>query len=325
MATFLGSAAVGAVALTVALLHQSLGQAAQGLLLVVPVVATAVLGGRRPGQVVAALATLMFLLILPPAGSFHLRFADDAVALVVFMAVAFAVGGLVAVRVEVLGQLERHRAALLRSVSHDLRSPLTAMSAAVSELQDATPYSPQQRQRLLSLVGDEADRLDRLVGNLLSLARVEGGGLKPRLQAVDLGELVDVCARRLQRTVPGAEIVLDARAGVPAVHADHTLLEQVVTNLLENAIRHNAPGQPVEVVVRGDSAQVRVMVSDAGPGIAAEELDIVFEPFRSGPTGGASGMGLAICEAVVKAHGGTIAVSESSRGGAAFTVTLPVR
>lgn len=324
-AAVLGTGAVVAVALTLALLAQDLGHAAQALLLVVPVVATAVLGGRRPAQVAAAMATVMYLLILPPAGSLHLHFAEDAVALVVFMAVAFAVGGLVAIRVDVLGQIERQRAALLRSVSHDLRSPLTAISAAASELQGDSPCSFQERQRLLSLIGEEAARLDRLVGNLLSLARVEGGGLAPRLQAVDAGELVDVCARRLRRTVPGADIDVSVPAGLPSLLADHTLMEQALTNLLENALRHNAPGEPVEVSVQGDREEVRFVVSDAGSGIAPEDVDAIFVPFRSGPTGGGSGIGLAICEAVVKAHGGTIGVSESSRGGAAFTITLPVR
>ena len=322
-AAIVGGSAVVAVAVVLALLENRLGHASQALLLVVPVVAAAVLGGRHPARFAAVLATLMFLLILPPAGSLRLRFADDVVALVVFMLVALTVGGLVAVRVDVLGQLERQRAALLRSVSHDLRTPLTAISAGISELQDDTMHGPEARRRMLSLVADEADRLDRLVGDLLSLARLEGG-VAPRRRPVDVGELAQRCVRRIERRTPGAVIVVSVGPNRAVVRGDDTLLEQLLTNLLENGLRHSAPGDPVEVRVESWGGAVRLTVSDSGPGVAPEDVDAIFEPFRSGPTAGAGGLGLAICEAVARAHGGTIGVSESPRGGAAFTVVIPI-
>src|SRR5262249_27771116 len=159
-------------------------------LLVVPVVATAIMGGRRPAELVAGVATLMFTLVLPPVGSLRLRFTEDVVALIVFSAVAFTIGGVVARRVETFNRLEQQRAALLRSVSHDLRTPLAAIRAAVSELKTESLYDEAARMHLLEHVGDEAERLDRLVANLLSLARIEGGGLTPHRQSVDVAELV---------------------------------------------------------------------------------------------------------------------------------------
>jgi two-component system sensor histidine kinase KdpD len=230
----------------------------------------------------------------------------------------------VAHRIEALDQLEKQRAALLRSVSHDLRTPLSAIRASVSELEDGSMYDDATRTRLLYLVGEEADRLDRLVANLLSLARIEGGGLTPRRVAVDLPELVRLCTHRLDRVLGDTEVRVDAPSDLPTVFADHTLLEQVVTNLLENAARHSPLGTPIIVELRAVRKTVELAVIDHGVGVTAEDSRLIFEPFRSGTQGGASGIGLAICKAVVEVHGGTIGVHETPGGGATFTVRLPI-
>ncbi len=311
-----------AVATLLLVLHDRLSHAPQALLLVVPVVCTAVFGGRHPGYVTAALATLMFLLVLPPSGSLRLSFTEDLVALVVFMLVAFAIASLVAVRVDVLGQIERQRAVLLRSVSHDLRTPLAAITAGVSELRDERWHGPQSRQRLLAVVAGQAEHLDRLVGDLFSLTRLEGG-VTPERRPVDIAALVRDCARRAEPRHVGAVITVDAEDGLPSVQGDRTLLEQLVTNLLDNALRHSPAGAPVNITARREASVLRLSVSDAGPGVAPEDAKALFEPFRSGTNAGGGGLGLAICQAVAEAHGGTIDVRESPRGGAAFTVTLP--
>jgi K+-sensing histidine kinase KdpD len=324
-AALLGSLAALAVAAGVARFGDDLGHAAQGLSLVVPVMATAVVGGRRPAQFVAALATLLFTLILPPLGTLHVRFAEDVVALVVFFLVAFAVGGLVAHRIEALSEIQEQRAALLRSVSHDLRTPLAAIGAAVSELQTVGLHPPDVQARLLELVGEEAERLDRLVANLLSLARIEGGGLEPRRQAVDLEELVQLASGRLAHALDGVEVRVDASPDLPLVLGDQLLLEQVVTNLLDNASRHTPKGSPIDVVIRRAGRSLRMVVVDHGPGVAEEDTERIFEPFHSGPMAGNGGVGLAICRSVLEAHGGTITVGAFPGGGAAFTVALPCR
>ena len=323
-AAAVGGALVVVLAVVVGALEDTIGHAAQALVLVVPVMLTAVLGGRRPAWIVASIATVTFVLVLPPVGKLRINVAEDAVALVVFFVVAFTVGGLVAHRVEVLGRVERQRAALLRSVSHDLRSPLAAISTAASELQEDQSLGTSEQRNMLDLVAGEAERLDRLVANLLSLARIEADGLHPRRQAVDLAELVQVCAARLDRLLTATGVTIDAEPGLPLVLADYTLLEQMVTNLLENAVRHSPAGAPIEISVQARDRTVELVVADAGPGIRREDIDTIFEPFRSGSTAGRSGIGLAICRAVSEAHGGTIAVSDSDRGGAALTVVLPI-
>jgi K+-sensing histidine kinase KdpD len=324
-AAALGAVAVGVFSIIIAVSGEHLGRPAQALLLVVPVVTTAVLGGRRPAQLSAGLATLAFSLVLPPRGSPKVHLADDLVALVVFSIVAFAVGTLVAHRIDALERIERQRSALLRSVSHDLRTPLAAITTAAEELRSGSSVDPAARDGLLDLVGDEAMRLDRLVGNLLSLARVEAGALVPRRQAVDIGELVAESTRRLGRLHARHAIVVTLEEGLPFVQADYTLLEQVVTNLLENALRHSPAGSPVEVRASTGPDGLQLTVTDAGPGVPDEERAEIFEPFRTGATGGVGGIGLAICKAVAEAHGGTITVGGPPDGGAEFTVTLPLR
>jgi K+-sensing histidine kinase KdpD len=160
-AALIGGLGVGLVGLAATLLGDDLDHAAQALFLVVPVTATAVLGGRMPALFAAAFATLLFALMLPPVGTLRVHLTEDVVALIVFSAVAFTISNLVTQRIEALGWLERQRAALLRSVSHDLRTPLATIRAAVSELGEESLHGAQARQRLLDLAGDEAERLDR--------------------------------------------------------------------------------------------------------------------------------------------------------------------
>ena len=321
-AAIAGIAGVGLLGLVMARFRGSLAPATQPLSLVVPVVGTAIIGGRRAAYVVAGAATVLFSLLLPPVGSLRVHLADDFVALVVFSVVAFVIGTLITGRIEVLGRVERQRAVLLRSVSHDLRTPLSTIRAAASEVLEGD-HARETQEKLLGVVGDEAERLDRLVANLLSLSRIEAGALQPRRQPVDLAELVDVATHRLGRLFADRPLTVDIPSGLPLVQADYVQLEQVVTNLLENAARHTPAGSPVVVSGRAHGGGVELAVADAGPGVAPAEADAIFEAFRSGAIAGASGIGLAICKAVVEGHGGTIGVSANPAGGATFTVVLP--
>jgi K+-sensing histidine kinase KdpD len=321
-AVLVGSLAVLVLAVTVGQVGQSTHRPALALTLVVPVIGAALLGGRRPAQVVAALATLSFSLVLPPVGSPKVRVADDLVALVVFSAVAFAIGTLVARRVDALERVDGQRRALLRSVSHDLRTPLSAIRAAASELESGE-HDEATRAELLGLVSSEAERLDRLVGNLLGMARVEAGPSALRLGVVDLGELVDAATDRLARLFGSSPLLVDVASDLPTVRGDHALLDQLVTNLLENAVRHDR-GEGIAVSVDEHAGRLRLRVADHGPGVPPGQELAIFEAFRSGPNPGSDGLGLAMCKAVVEAHGGTIAVEPTPGSGATFVVALPV-
>jgi two-component system sensor histidine kinase KdpD len=324
-ATVAGVAGVAAVGLLLGPFQHELTRATQGLALVVPVVVAAVVGGRWSAYIVAGAATLAFSLLIPPVGSPRVRLEQDLVALIVFSVVAVAVSTVVARRIELLGRVEQQRAALLRSVSHDLRTPLSAIRAGSSELLDGAHHDEETRRRMLQLMSDEAERLDRLVTNLLSMSRIEAGALTPRRQAVDLAELVGFCTRRLSRLFTQVPLAVSIPADLPVIQADHTQLEQVLTNLLENAVRHSPRGSEVRLSATAGSGVVAICVADHGPGVDPSETRAIFEPFRSESTGTTTGIGLAICKAIVEAHGGTISVNAPSGGGANFIVTLPTR
>ena len=339
-------------------------RATPALVLVLPVVVAGVLGGRRAAVVVAlGSAFAFYLAFIPPYWTFNIDFVDDAVALVVFIAVGLAVGTLVAweterrlvaeqratalavlneqyelvqaererlleetTRLAVLEQVDAHRAALLRSVSHDLRTPLAAIKAVASDLRDEPDYDAEMRDELLDLVIAETERLDRIVANLLSMSRIEAGSLQPEKQAVALDELAAACAQRLDRLFARAPVDLEFPEDLPYADADYSQLDQVMANLLENAARHAPAGSKIHV--RGRAAgddRVEFSVEDEGAGIPTEERSRAFEPFQRGANSTGSGVGLAICRAIVDANGGTIAIEDGASGGARVVVALPVR
>ena len=173
------------------------------------------------------------------------------------------------------------------------------------------------------MIGGETERLDRLVANLLDLSRIEAGGLEPRRQPVDLAALVEASVQRLGHLTGDVDLTVDIDEDSTVINADATLIDQLVTNLIENAARHAPPGGRVTVGARRAGAEVTISVGDDGPGVAPEQRSTIFEMFQSvGATAG-SGVGLAICKAISEAHGGTIAVGESAAGGAEFTVRIP--
>jgi two-component system sensor histidine kinase KdpD len=227
-------------------------------------------------------------------------------------------------RLVLLEQIDDQRSALLRSVSHDLRTPLAAIRAVTSDLRAGTSYDDATRDELLDIVGDEAERLDRIVANLLNLSRIEAGALKPDRQAVAVDELVTACVRRLRRLLGKVRLQIDVPAHLPLADADYSQLDQVLTNILENAVRHSPPGSTVRVDARARGGFIEIAVSDEGPGLLPFERHKVLTPFRRGGNS-SSGVGLTICKAIVEAHGGTILVEDAPAGGARFTFTVPVR
>ena len=334
-----GTVLVLLVVATLGPFRDSLPAAVPAVVLVLPVVVAGLIGGRLAAVAVAVEGALALALVFLGAGdALGVSVEEDLAALIVFLVVAVVVGGLVgtvatadrqraaaeAARVVALQELDEARSGLLRSVSHDLRTPLAVIQAVATDLRSGTAYDDSTRDELLGLVGTEAERLDRIVANLLSLSRIEAGTLQPDRQAVDLGELVTSSAERMERVLEGLAVTLDIAPDLPLVPADYSQVDQVVTNLLENAARHSTPGAPIEVTVAERETALVVTVADHGPGIPADRRDEVFEPFRSGGPGSGSGVGLAICRAIVEAHGGTISAGDAPGGGAAVRFSLPL-
>ncbi|MCL4235752.1 MAG: DUF4118 domain-containing protein, partial [Deltaproteobacteria bacterium] len=223
---------------------------------------------------------------------------------------------------------ERLQTTLLASVSHDLRTPLATITGAAAGLADAVDERDETRgRRLAELIRQEAERLERLVGNLLQMTRLESGAVRPNLDWQSIEELVGAAIHRMERELAGRSVVLDVAPRLPLIRADALLIEQVLLNLLDNAVKHTPSGSPIEIEIRRDHDTVCVSVSDRGPGLPAGSEDRIFEKFfRSPAAGGApgAGLGLAIVRGFVAAHGGLVTARNRPEGGATFEVRLPV-
>jgi two-component system sensor histidine kinase KdpD len=337
--------------------------ASPALVFVIAVVIAGLVGGARAAIATAIAAALALnLAFIHPYWTLKVNALDDWVALAVFVVVAVMVGLMVvaqsdrrrtaerreaelrtlyehlkkieaererlaeeATRIEVLERVDEQRAALLRSVSHDLRTPLATIRAVASDLRDGTPYDDATRAELLSSVCDEAERLDRIVANLLSFSRIEAGALKPERQAVALDELVDEVLRRLGPLFRQVRVQVDIPPDLPYVDGDYSQIDQLLTNLIENAARYAPMRSTLWLTARAHDGEVEVRVADEGIGVAGPNRTRLFQPFQRGEGGGAAGIGLALCRAIVEAHGGTIRVEQSVGGGATFIFTLPAR
>ena len=220
------------------------------------------------------------------------------------------------------------RAAMFSSVTHDLRTPLASIKAGVTSLLDeAAQHDPEQARDLLVTILEETDRLNRLVGNILDLAKIRAGALIPRRAPTALDEVAEAAVARLRTRLEDRSVELMISPGLPEVPADPVQMDQVLTNLLENAARHSPAGGTIRLHVSRASRAVRVRISDEGPGISIEERQKVFEAFYRGsesPESSGSGLGLAIAKAIVTAHGGKIWVEETTGGGTAMVVDVPL-
>lgn len=225
-------------------------------------------------------------------------------------------------------QTEEMRSSLLSSVSHDLRTPLAAIAAASANLlQDRTAPSDDTRREMLQTIADESRRLSRLVENLLDITRLESGAVAPKKEWHVLEEIVGSALARVRGDLGGRTASVAISDDVPLVLVDGVLFEQAFVNLLENAIRYTPPTSRIEISAQLDGRRVLVRIADNGPGLPAGSEARVLEKFyRAGPPDGRRGvgLGLAICQAIVQAHGGRITARNRAEGGAEFLITIPM-
>ncbi len=220
---------------------------------------------------------------------------------------------------QALRRSDQLRAALLNSISHDLRTPLsTVLGAATTLLDYGEGLKPGVRRDLLQSIREEADRLNRYVGDLLDMTRLEGGGLATRLQTTDVRDVLGAAIERVQRRLGKRTLVRDFPAQLSMVEADPTLLEQAVVNILENAILYSPDDTAIEVAAYEDRANVVISIEDEGQGIPGPELERVFDKFRRveqpSDRGQGIGLGLAISKGFVEAQGGRIAAASPIHG-----------
>lgn len=229
----------------------------------------------------------------------------------------------------VLSETERLRSTLLTSISHDLRTPLASIIGAATSLKSYFEhFSTDQRNDLISTIEDEAERLNRFVGNLLDITKLESGALNIQMSEVDIAEIIETVLRRASNLLSKHKIKASIPPALPSVMADPILLEQVFFNLLDNASKYSSPNGTISIDTFVSGGGVVVNILDDGEGIPADDLESIFDKFQRVGSGdnrpAGTGLGLAVCRGFVEAFNGTI--SAANRGetrGARFTVTIP--
>jgi two-component system sensor histidine kinase KdpD len=233
-----------------------------------------------------------------------------------------------AAEVAALRRADAMKDALVHSITHDLRTPLALIKASAENLRQEVPWGDDERAAFLANIEHNADRLDKIVSNLLDLSRIDAGLVQPDRQYFPIGSVVDDVVARLGILFTDHPVELDVSDDLPPVPIDYVAIDRVLSNLLENAVRHTPAGTPIRITAHLLDDVVEVAVSDEGPGIGAAALPHVFERFFRGSTPRpdvrrGAGLGLAVAKGLVEAHGGKIRVESSPGHGATFAFTLP--
>ena len=293
---------------------------------------------RGPTILTTILGVAAFdFLFVPPQGAFTV---DDVQYLLTF-AIMLAVGLIISAlresvrrqadaqaRLELQAETERIRSALLASISHDLRTPLAVMSGASSTLAErGERMSAEERGALARSVFDQARDMSERVAKLLEMTRLEAGAIELERDWDSLAEIAGAVLRRLADRTATHRVVVDLPDDLPLLRVDATLIEQVLANLLDNAVRHTPARTVVQLRARRSDREVVVSVEDFGPGLPDQDIERLFDKFHHAAAEGSPagmGLGLSICRAIVALHGGRIWAERIAGGGLAFRFTLPV-
>ena len=232
-------------------------------------------------------------------------------------------------KAEAARQSDQLRSALLDSVSHEFRTPLTGIKAAVTGLLSAANLEPAQRTELLTVINEESDRLNRLVGEASEVAQLDAGQVQLHLEPHAMRDAVDTALHECRTAMASHEVAVQIPSDLPPVRMDVERIREVVMQLLDNAAKYSPAGSPIRITCERSGAMVDTSVADRGPGIDDLEQALIFDKFFRGSSQRSSiqgtGMGLAIAKAIVEAHGGTIGVVSQLGRGSVFHFSLPVR
>jgi two-component system sensor histidine kinase KdpD len=231
-------------------------------------------------------------------------------------------------RLEAARESERLRSALVDSVTHDLRTPLTSIRAAATTLLNQPNLPDSEKTDLIAVVEEESSRLDRLIGLAIEMARLDSHSVQVQLASQDVGELIDMTLEQMQRELRDHRVNPVIPGDTPRVRMDRTLMQRVLQHLLENAAKYSPVGSLIEVSTRAEDGRLYFSVTDHGPGIAPEDLPFVFDKYfrgkRQATAKRGTGMGLAICRAILRAHQGEISVESETGKGTRFTFWIPM-
>ncbi len=228
---------------------------------------------------------------------------------------------------KLFAESERLSKTLLNSISHEIRTPIAAITSAATHLSEGRGADNKGIQEtMVSEIQEAAQRLNRLVGNLLSMTRLESGHVKAKMDWCDVADLVQVTIKEVEKDLVGHTVDVQLQAQLPLARLDFVLMQQALANLLLNAVSHTPPETRVQLRVFVDGQALVLTVSDNGPGLPAESLPMIFEKFYRAPSApaGGTGLGLAIVKGFVEAQGGQVKAENQSGGGAKFTIRLPL-
>ena len=302
------------------------------------VVLVALRHSRGPALATAVLCVAAFdFTFVPPRGTFTVQDAQYLFTFAIMVVVALVIAHLVdsvrrqaagQARLEIEAETERIRSTLLASISHDLRTPLAVMAGAASTLKEnAQDLAPAERDALVQSIVEQSREMAEHVAKVLQMTRLETGALKLARDWTDVNDLASSVLRRLHDRLATHRVILEIAPGLPLVRVDAPLMEQALGNLLENAAKHTPPGTVVRLRAQVRGAELVMSVEDLGGGLPPEQMERVFAKFSRGSPdedGTGMGLGLAICRAIVRLHGGRAWAESVSGGGIAFRFALPV-
>ena len=276
---------------------------------------------------------------VPPRGTFTVDDVQYLLTFAIMLSVALIISGLMNNRrrqaqaqaaLAVEAETERIRSTLLASISHDLRTPLAVMTGASSSLaENGERLAPAERIALANSIYTQARDMSEQVAKVLQMTRLETGAIKLDRDWIAVSETAGAVLSRLTERLAGHRLVVDIPGDLPLLRADATLIDQALTNLIENAARHTPAGTVVQVRAQAHANEVVISVEDFGPGIEDRDMERVFEKFQRGAQSsgegnvGGVGLGLAICRSIVRLHGGRVWAEKVPGGGSAFRMALP--
>jgi len=310
------------------------GHPALALVYLLAIVLLALAVGRGAILFAAVLSAFAWdFLFVPPRYSFHIADLYDKITLATYFVVALVIGQLTArlrtqheieVKAKLALESERLGRTLLNSVSHEFRTPISAIVGAADNLRAEGGLSPSQ-DRFVGEIESAGERLNRIVQSLLSAARLQSGQLQPRLDWCEARDVIHAALQESAALIGDRPIETKIAAGPHLARMDFVLMQQALSNLVTNAALHTPPGTPIEISARFEGKELLVQVADRGPGLPPGEIDRIFELFHRLPNSkpGGTGLGLAIVKGFVEAQGGRVRAANGAYGGAIFNIFLP--
>jgi two-component system sensor histidine kinase KdpD len=231
-------------------------------------------------------------------------------------------------RAEASRESEQLRSVLLDSVTHEFRTPLTAIKASVTSLLGSGTHSQEEQQEFLSIINEESDRLNRLIGEAAEMAQLDANKVEFRFASLPIRGPVDAALEELKQLLAHHPVDVRIPPDLPPARMDAAHVKEVLVHLLENAAKYSPAGAPIRITAEGKERMLTISIADRGPGIDDFEQSLVFEKFYRGRNQRVqvhgTGMGLAICKAIVEAHGGRLGLTSQLGHGSVFYFTLPV-